>query len=243
MIDRKTLFEFCNLHYCADPIYKKFKDSFPLSAQVNFLIAQDKNILNAKELDLVRIFFMEALSSVNKENIIAEVISRNSDYSMYFALKLAAQENDLTVLRRTLKCVSDSSAYAVFGYLYPDKYSLQSFSVVSCARIIFQDVKNYNDSLDVEFSSIQHKIATEMSLTNDLLCQEFQKYSFKNPLEFSVMIGILYKNVYHYKLGGKMVSGLDKDQKFELKFNHLYSDIIENKKEAAKVSALSLEEI
>lgn len=232
MIDRKKLFEFCNSNYCTDPVYKSFQDNYLLSDQINSLIAQDKNILSAEELDLVRTFFVSAVSSVNKDHVIADVMSTNSDYSIYFSLKLASQENDLAILRRTLKGVSDSSAYAVFAYLYPNKYSLQSYSVVRPARIIFQDVRTYIDALDVEFSSIQQKIVMEMSLTNDLLCQEFQKYGYKNPLELSVMIGILYKNVYHCKLGEKEAVGKDKDQKFEMKFYKLYNDIIETQAEA-----------
>lgn len=247
MIDRKKLFDFCNSNYCTDPIYKSFQENYLLSDQVNLLIAQDKNILTADELDLVRTFFMSALSSVNKDHVIADVMSTNSDYSIYFSLKLAFQENDLAILRRSLKGVSDSSAYAVFGYLYPNKYSLQSYSVVRPARIIFRDVKTYCDALDVEFSSIQQKIVVEMSLTNNLLCQEFKKYGFKNPLELSVMIGILYKNVYHYKLAEKDAAGLDKDQKIEMKFNKLYSEIIENQEAAEEDSvglpALPFEEI
>lgn len=218
IMDRNKIFELCKLEFSCNPSYISFQENSQRASQVHGLIAQNRNMLAVEELDLVRTFFLSAVSFVNKPDVIGEIVSNNSDYSIYKALKQSLEAGDMAILSRSLTSVSDKSAFAVFAFLYPNEYSLQPASVIGLARLIFQDVKDYSGAFNVEFESLQQKIIAEMSLTNQLFCQHFQEYGFESPLEFSVIIGILYRNVYHQKLVEKDVVGKDKDQKFEMRY-------------------------
>lgn len=217
-MDRNEIFKMCKMKYSSDPSYVCFQENSLRASQVHGLIAQNRNMLAVEELDLVRTFFLSAVSFANKPDVIGEIVLRNSDYSIYFALKHSIDESDMAVLSRSLKGVSDKSAFAVFAFLYPNKYSVQPGSVIGLARLIFQDVKDYTVAFNVDFESLQQKIIKEMSLTNQLFCQNFKEYGFESPLEFSIIVGILYRNVYHQKLPQEEAAGKDRNEKFEMRY-------------------------
>lgn len=217
-MDRNEMFELCRRKFSSSPSYLSFQENSQRAGQVLGLIANNKNILGVEEHDLVRMFFLSAVSFANKPDVIGEIVSNNSDYSIYKALKQSIKEGDMAILSRSLTSVSDKSAFAVFAFLYPNKYSVQPGSVVRLAMIIFQNDEAYNDALNVNVESMKQKILLEMSVTNLLLCQNFEKFGFESPLEFSVILGILYRNVYHQTLVEKDAAGKDKDEKFEMRY-------------------------
>jgi hypothetical protein len=218
IMDRNIIFKLCKLKFSSDPSYVCFQENSQRASQVHGLIAQNRNMLAVEELDLVRTFFLSAVSFANKPDVIGEIVSNNSDYSIYKALKQSIEEGDMAILSRSLTGVSDKSAFAVFAFLYPNKYSVLPGSVVRLAMIIFQNDDAYNDVLNVNFESMQQKILLEISVTNLLLCQNFEKFGFESPLEFSIILGILYRNVYHQKLEQNDAAGKGKDEKFEMRY-------------------------
>ena len=217
-MDRNEMFELCRRKFSSSPSYLSFQENSQRAGQVLGLIANNKNILGVEEHDLVRMFFLSAVSFANKPDVIGEIVSNNSDYSIYKALKQSLEAGDMAILSRSLTSVSDKSAFAVFAFLYPNKYSVQPGSVIGLARLIFQDVKDYTVAFNVDFESLQQKIIKEMSLTNQLFCQNFKEYGFESPLEFSIIVGILYRNVYHQKLPQEEAAGKDRNEKFEMRY-------------------------
>lgn len=232
-------FELCRAKFCSDPLYTRHIKNCELAKKVVLLLEQNKFVLVAEELDLVREFFLCALESVCKPEAVVYAASSNSDYSLYFALQKAVDEQDMFILTRSLKAFNDNVAFAVFGYLYPQQYSLQSYSVVSLAWIIFRDHEVDNDNVDDEIEDLSQKINQSRHLTNQLLYRNFLNCGFESPLDFSVILCILYKNVYHYKLAEKEGAGKDKHEKFEIRFHKFYNDLLE-KQEAAEEEGMAL---
>lgn len=225
-------FELCRAKFCCSPLYTRHIKSCKLAEKVVLLLEQNKFVLLAEELDSVREFFLCALESVCKPEDVVYAASSNSDYSLYFALQKAVDEQDMFILTRSLKAFNDNVAFAVFGYLYPQQYSLQSYSIVRSAWIIFRDHEVDNYTFDDGIEDLSQKMNQSRHLTNQLLCRNFLKCGFESPLDFSVILCILYKNAYHYKLAEKEGVGKDKYEKFEIRFHKLYNDILEKQEEA-----------